>query len=444
MKRMTVGTAMLAGLAVLPAGAPGQVSPADRAAAQPGTVSAQEISCPEGTVKGVLGITGLDCRGECTLTINEKGEELAWSFSVEPTITGVGRTGPAQGLLRAGDALVSVDGILITTPEGGRRYATVQPGQEVAIRYRRDGRIGEATVRAAGQCVPAYPGPAPQVVMPSVARVAPPAHPPERGREPVAAVVVPRVRVAPEAVVEAPRPAGISTGVSTAVVSSRAVAPVALGSGPKARLGIALTCSDCGTAMDPETGVTVWFFTGPIEVTGVDAGGPADRAGIQIGDLITAVEQHPLETEEGGKAFSDLVPGESVRLAVVKRNGRRVEVQVTPEEFVSVARVSGVSLASGQVTTTPGAVAVVAPAREAVVTPPPSPAPGRVMSAPSEASAPSPTGLPLRYRGAVSGVEIEVRGIPVTVTGVDDAGARVIVISSDGGWIRIRIPEGGE
>ena len=50
-----------------------------------------------------------------------------------------------------------------------------------------------------------------------------------------------------------------------------------------------------------------------------------------------------------------------------------------------------------------------------------------------------PEGMPLRYSGVVEGVEVEVRGEPVTVSEVQ--GARIILINADGLWIRIRVPQ---
>jgi hypothetical protein len=47
--------------------------------------------------------------------------------------------------------------------------------------------------------------------------------------------------------------------------------------------------------------------------------------------------------------------------------------------------------------------------------------------------------MPLRYSGTVAGVEVEVRGEPVTVSELE--GTRIILINADGIWIRIRVPE---
>lgn len=401
-------------------------------------VSVGEVQCDEGAATGDLGITGLDCRGECTLTMNERGGDRTWSFSLEPTVTGIGRHSPAYGVLRPGDALVAVDGMLITTAEGGRRYASIKPGENVRIRFRRDGRVGEADLQAVGSCPPPPPAPAPpaEVFVPGVARALPPPPAPGKANTARTVTVLPRVRVTSATVVAEPdsvRAVGVVSGTLAPPPASRA------------RLGIGMSCSNCRQAFDRETGKVAWTFSGPIEVTGVEAGGPADEAGIQIGDLIAAVDGHALETPAGAAAFSSMKPGEAVRLTVVKRNGTRTAVTAIPEEAYAAAVPLSEIATSGR---TPSAVDTVRVSRGVVVSPePPEPAvvsrpapPARVVS-PGVSSPPPPTGLPLRFTGSMGGAEVEIRGDPVTVTETENG--RILLITSDGLWIRIRLPEGG-
>ena len=101
---------------------------------------------------------------------------------------------------------------------------------------------------------------------------------------------------------------------------------------PTGQLGIGFSCRECGTRIDEETGEEVWFFSGSLEVTAVNRDGPADEVGIVRGDLIKAIEGHAIETDEGGRAFTDITFGQEVRLTVVRRSGREVEVVVVPEE----------------------------------------------------------------------------------------------------------------
>jgi len=433
MKRMRMGLALLVGAALMAPSA---------AAAQVRMVGV--FQCDEGEAQGDLGISGLDCRGDCTLTMNEKGEEQAWSFTVEPRINGISPGGAADGLLRVGDFLVAIDGIPITTRDGGVRYANVEPGQEVDILVRREGKLERVMIQAGSICLPPPPrhlSPAPllppretlavEAVSPppprvvtvvTVGRLAPPLPPdtllPTRLRT-LGVAVAPRVRVTPVR-----RGTLVSEAFDTlSTLPRRTTTGLLARLSPTGRLGIGFSCTECGTQTNEETGENVWFFSGPLEVTTVRAGGPADKAGIQRGDLIKAIDGHSIDTEKGGLAFTRLWPGERVRMTVVKRNGSEVEVGLVPEAAVAV----GV-----------GARASV-PVEEVAVVPPLPPA------LPTRADVPAPTavvnppeGMPLRYSGVIGGVEVEVRGNPVTVS--EMRGARTILINAEGLWIRISIP----
>jgi len=415
----------------------------------------QVADCPQGLEQGSLGVTGLDCVGECTLTIRGDGRERSWFFSTEPKILGVERDGPAQGILRAGDFLVAIDGIPITTREGGRRYANLQPGEEVMVRFRRgrDGRTGEAEIRVAADCLDA---PAPVVGV--VARVAPPTEPaPDRPPRARAVAVVPDVSVAigvaPQIrVTSRVRVIDGDTVVVGAVPLARLAgrAPNLVGLfgdvSPTGHLGIGFLCRECGTRTDEETGEMISFFSGALEVTAVDRGGPADEVGIVRGDLIKAIDGQLIESDEGGRAFTDIKPGEEVRLTVVKRNGRELKVVVLPEEkTLNTVRVRGVATPLSPDTVAVARVAVVPdlppgvsrrsvnvlPLRETTI-PFDEPVPG--VTAP-------PPDMPLRFTSTLEGVEVEVRGEPVRVS--EMRGIRTLVINADGLWIRIRIPRGG-
>jgi S1-C subfamily serine protease len=407
------------------------------------------VECPKGMEQGSLGITGLDCVGECTLTIKGDGRERSWFFSTEPKILGVQEDGPARGILRAGDFLVAIDGVLITSREGGRRYANLVPGEEVSVRFRRGraGRVQEAEILVAPGCLDAPLPPAGVV-----ARVVPPGIPePEEPYEVVSVAVAPniaigvapQVRVAPNVKV-----LRVDTAAGVPKLGVAAVSPNVTGLfgdiTPTGRLGIGFSCTECGTRTDEETGESVWFFSGALEVTAVNRGGPAEDAGIERGDLIKAVEGHPIDSDEGGRAFTDITPGEEVRLTVVKRNGREVEVTVIPEE-----KAPSNILLRGTALATPDAPAVAGVAVEP--DPPTRVFRGRVPVVRDTVLVAEPVTLPfadvpvvrlpLRWSGSLEGVEVEVRGEPVRIS--EMRAARTIVINTDGLWIRIRIPPGG-
>lgn len=101
---------------------------------------AQE-TCPEGRpVTGDLGIDRYRCiGGACQIWIRtERG--LAHDFTTEPRIHALDPDGPAADRLRVGDVVVAVDDVLITTPAGGRRIASLDPGVPVQLWIRREGR----------------------------------------------------------------------------------------------------------------------------------------------------------------------------------------------------------------------------------------------------------------------------------------------------------------
>jgi hypothetical protein len=297
MKRMKTGmawiaAAMLAALASISAQAAGQVK------------------CAGGKPSGDLGISGLDCRGDCTLTMNEQWVPQAWSFSVEPLVTGVTPDGPADGVLRRGDALVAIDGLLITTAAGGRRYASVEPGEDVRIRFRRGGRMGEAVLHATATCALV-----PDKLLglrPIIGRLTPLASDSET-------FVTPRQLL----ITDEPGTRTIRIQPGPTSPSDRVLPAV-----PHGRLGISFFCGSCiGTTKD---GVLTWQFSGPIEVVAVDPGGPADKAGIQLGDQIKALNGKRIDSSEGEKIFAGITPGQPLELTVVKRSGQEVTVTVTP------------------------------------------------------------------------------------------------------------------
>jgi S1-C subfamily serine protease len=427
------------------------------AESQVGRVGVVEVECREGVPQGDLGISGLDCRGECTLTMNERGEEQAWSFTVEPRINGINRDGPAQGKLRRGDVLVAIDGVPITTRDGGVRYANVEPGQEVELMVRREGDLRRVTIRAGSVCPPPPPKPlSPAPLLPraevltidtasaplpgrgvAVGRLAPPP-PPDTSvavpRRALGIAVSPRVVVAPERT-----PVAVAEGIaSRGVVAATATASAGLlaGNSPTGRLGIGFQCKECGTRTDEVSNEEIWFFSGPLEVTAVNSGGPADEAGIRRGDFIKAIDGRDIDTDEGGLAYTRIKPGEPVRLTVIKRNGSEVEVSLIPEEPTRVGLVRGRA-----VVPEPSGVALATPEsaiRPSTVTPVRPGLPDRVDVPTPVAEMEPPPDMPLRYSGAVNGVEIEVRGEPVSVS--EFKGTRTLYINADGIWIKIRVP----
>lgn len=110
-------------------------------------VAAYPQVCPEGHPKtGDIGISHLLCvPGSCSVNLRtDRG--YTHKFSTEPKIKGLEKGGPSWGRLQNGDVLVAIDGVPITSREGGRRLANLVPGRPVELRVRRGGREMDVTV----------------------------------------------------------------------------------------------------------------------------------------------------------------------------------------------------------------------------------------------------------------------------------------------------------
>jgi hypothetical protein len=59
-------------------------------------------------------------------------------------------------------------------------------------------------------------------------------------------------------------------------------------------------------------------------VYSIERNGPADKAGIRRGDVITRVNGHDVVTAEGGKAFATAKPGQIVKFTVIRGNDSKV------------------------------------------------------------------------------------------------------------------------
>jgi serine protease Do len=76
-------------------------------------------------------------------------------------------------------------------------------------------------------------------------------------------------------------------------------------------------------------------------VQSLDAGSPAERAGMQLGDFILQIDGRTVvNNEEAGRAVFGVQPGETVRFSVL-RNGRQLEIPVKVTVGPGVAPESG-------------------------------------------------------------------------------------------------------
>jgi C-terminal processing protease CtpA/Prc len=69
-----------------------------------------------------------------------------------------------------------------------------------------------------------------------------------------------------------------------------------------------------------------------LRVSAVTPGGPAERAGIRDGDVITAVDGTPIDNGGDAELAGHLTAGKPVKLSVL-RDGKALQMRVTPERF---------------------------------------------------------------------------------------------------------------
>lgn len=230
-------------------------------------VPAGTDTCPDGSAaQADLGITSFSCH--CSVEKSESAS--AWSFLTEPEIHGVSPDGPSAGKLKTGDRVIAIDGALITTPEGGRRWSAIRPGDRVSLRVRRDGMPRTVTIVPGAGCE---------------------------------GDVVTEAR---DTSMEA-RDAGPSSPRLGRLL-------------PKGWLGIGLAC-DC--SVDTSGELPRWTFNESPTIAGVMPGSPGHVAGLRAGDVLLRLDGVRLDTPAGGEAFSLIRPGQRIRFGVRRGDAER-------------------------------------------------------------------------------------------------------------------------
>lgn len=240
--------------------------------------SAASARSEQAEAKADLGISAMRCR----CSSETKGDMTSWTFLTEPEILAVRPDGPSAGKLAAGDRVIAIDGSLITTPEGGRRWSDLRPGKDVSLRVRRDG-------------------------VPRTVSIVVGSSPPE------------------------------DAGSDHLDLDLDLVLPKLPRLLPEGWMGIGVSC-DC--SVDTSGGTPRWSFRSPPDVDGVAPDSPAEAAGLQSGDVLLRIDGHPLETAAGGRAFSEIRPGQRVRFDV-RRAGQELTVELVAATREETTRPEG-------------------------------------------------------------------------------------------------------
>jgi hypothetical protein len=288
-------------------------------------------SCPGSAVPvGDLAVD-FDCQ-DCEVSYRASSGTWRWRFRSEPSIKHVSAAGPSRGKLQSGDVLVSIDGQLITTRSGGARLAALEPGEPVTVSIRRNGREVTTEITPTAAC-PTDVGVAVGVMPP-----------------------MPPMPPSPPVAVSVPEPARPPLATGAGVTGVLAPLPPTL-SGTRAWFGFGLSCSDCKyypvrheeiaaaeaqlqaksprRDADPDDVRALyrelesyrregsrWDFSENPRVFSVDDDGPADRAGLRRGDILTHIDGLALVSDEGGKRLGQVKSGDEAEF--VYRRGTTI------------------------------------------------------------------------------------------------------------------------
>ncbi|MFL5541957.1 MAG: PDZ domain-containing protein [Longimicrobiaceae bacterium] len=344
--------------------------------ALPGAAPGQACGRNGGVMVPDLGFGTISCE-HCSINISPR--RVTYYFATEPRLGDI--DGPGKGLLREGDALVAVDGRLITTEQAAERLSTMRRGERVRLTVRRGGRTQDATIVVGQRCMEAPVAPAPPRPPRAPAPPRPPAAAPLPPLPPQPAQVpgVPQPPRAPQAprTPQAPQPPQPPRAPLPPLPPSP---PEIL---PAGWFGFGISCEECGVRS--RDGDAWMFFSEAPVVENVEPGSPAQRAGLRRGDRLTHVDGLSLTTRQGAQRFAAIRPGQTVTWTY-----RRGSAAYTARTIAA-----------------------------------------RRPDAPPTPRAAAPPGTPraaqqVRYSGAVGNTDVEVRGAPVTITRDERTGETVI------------------
>ncbi|MGH7638608.1 MAG: PDZ domain-containing protein, partial [Gemmatimonadaceae bacterium] len=109
---------------------------------------------------------------------------------------------------------------------------------------------------------------------------------------------------------------------------------------PRGRLGFALSCRRCGWAREAGDWAPYWESVEPPTVHAVEPDGPAARAGLAPGDVVTHVNGAGITTRQGGRALGAVQPQERLRLRVLREEVAR-EIHITAGTYAALDAMDG-------------------------------------------------------------------------------------------------------
>ena len=200
-------------------------------------------------------------------------------------------------------------------------------------------------------------------------------------------------------------PATPATGVSVGAVPRPTLDLL-----PSGWFGFGIQCTECRWSVDDEDGTSEWEFSTPPEISSIQAGSPAAEAGLRRGDVLLEIDGESLVTEEGGRRFGSVKPGQDVRWTYTRDGETRTTTATAAERQAPTAPLPPASPAAGYAGVSSGVGYTAADLRA------------------------------LRYSGLVGETSVEVRGAGSVVVNIIDPGREIEIVTADS-RTRIRLDE---
>jgi len=244
------------------------------------------------------GYDGIECYN-CEVS----GRGQPWIvFHREPRIRNIRHAGPADGKLREGDTLVSIDGLAITTRAAAERYASAKAGDTVQFVVRRSDGTATVSIVAGAKCAPGTPLSFSWTLSRDSFRLKPMAFTsPLRQRMGYAWTLHP--------------------GVTRSFQDS-------LGSGP-GWIGIGLVRVLASPDDLRAANINESLFRESPEIVAIAPNSPAEAAGLLPGDTLVAVNGAALTSAQGARLFLRTPAGAPLEITI-RRKGETKRVTVTP------------------------------------------------------------------------------------------------------------------
>jgi membrane-associated protease RseP (regulator of RpoE activity) len=262
----------------------------------------------------MLGISGMSC--SCSQTIGEGGNY--WSFQSEPEILAVHDGGPADGKLKRGDIIVALNGMLITTRKAGVLFANLEPGEPVTLTVSRRGKTKDVTIvpekpaRKSSPWVKGFDSTGTWSI-PDLSRSI------EDLSMSLEDLQLPDITDIPD-IPDLPVLYDLTRNLNFRFMNMQ----------PKGWFGFGLSMSGSIKQEDDEV-LVLWRFDSPPTVKTVEPNSPAEHAGLKEGDKLTHIDGVRIDTNKGGRRFSEVEPGDVVTWTY-KRDGKSTDVEMKAEK----------------------------------------------------------------------------------------------------------------